>query len=337
MWAAGWRSPWCCRLRCSVLSRCEQPRSGRGGGCRACGRRASRCASRPRARRALSRPSSTGCTSDSQSRSVRSATSPRLPAFAQASADRLACIVPGDGHSRTAVWARKPLKCWLAGTKMCAAPAKHASYSYARCARRLRATRDNSTWPATCISVTAPRVRLVALQNMFGGRNPLVPLGCLATAGVLCRGVLAMYQGDKILSQKMMRGRACTRAAYCCCALPSVCGACSRTSKTRVAVAVHAGPCLTRCDGRLCCAHRHPGARSDCHHDRGRRDCRAHPISAKTTDGGRGNTSGSRTGDGCGTGAEIDRVTSAARLCVGWRVHATEESRKSEHCLVRRS
>ena len=220
-------------------------------------------------------------------------------------------------------------KCALRQLNMC--------YSYARCARRLRATRDNSTWPATCISVTAPRVRLVALQNMFGGRNPLVPLGCLATAGVLCRGVLAMYQGDKILSQKMMRGRACTRAAYCCCALPSVCGACSRTSKTRVAVAVHAGPCLTRCDGRLCCAHRHPGARSDCHHDRGRRDCRAHPISAKTTDGGRGNPSGSRTGDGCGTGAEIDRVTSAARLCVGWRVHATEESRKSEHCLVRRS
>ena len=45
---------------------------------------------------------------------------------------------------------------------------------------------------------------------MFGGRNPLVPLGCLATAAVLCRGVVAMYQGDKILSQKMMRGRACT-------------------------------------------------------------------------------------------------------------------------------
>lgn len=44
-------------------------------------------------------------------------------------------------------------------------------------------------------------------DNMFGGRNPLVPLGCLATAAVLCRGVLAMYQGDKILSQKMMRGR----------------------------------------------------------------------------------------------------------------------------------
>jgi hypothetical protein len=44
-------------------------------------------------------------------------------------------------------------------------------------------------------------------QNMFGGRNPLVPIGCFATAVVLCRGVLAMYQGDKILSQKMMRGR----------------------------------------------------------------------------------------------------------------------------------
>ena len=44
-------------------------------------------------------------------------------------------------------------------------------------------------------------------DNMFGGRNPLVPIGCFATAVVLCRGVLTMYQGDKILSQKMMRGR----------------------------------------------------------------------------------------------------------------------------------
>lgn len=32
-----------------------------------------------------------------------------------------------------------------------------------------------------------------------------MPLGCLATAGVLFRGVLAMYQGDKKMSQQMMR------------------------------------------------------------------------------------------------------------------------------------
>jgi hypothetical protein len=42
---------------------------------------------------------------------------------------------------------------------------------------------------------------------MFMGRNPLVPLGALLTAGVLVRGVTAMYQGDKVMSQKMMRAR----------------------------------------------------------------------------------------------------------------------------------
>jgi len=41
----------------------------------------------------------------------------------------------------------------------------------------------------------------------FGGRNPLVPAGCLLTAGVLGRGLFTMYHGDKVKSQKMMRAR----------------------------------------------------------------------------------------------------------------------------------
>ena len=72
-WATGWSSLRCGWLR--ILSSVASSAAARssldcGAGCRACGRRASRCASRPRAQRALSKLSSTGCTSGSQSRFV---------------------------------------------------------------------------------------------------------------------------------------------------------------------------------------------------------------------------------------------------------------------------
>jgi hypothetical protein len=38
-------------------------------------------------------------------------------------------------------------------------------------------------------------------------KNPLVPIGCLITAGVLIRGIYAMKQRDSIKSQMMMRYR----------------------------------------------------------------------------------------------------------------------------------
>mmetsp|Transcript_18157 Transcript_18157/g.35667 ORF Transcript_18157/g.35667 Transcript_18157/m.35667 type:complete len:96 (+) Transcript_18157:136-423(+) len=43
--------------------------------------------------------------------------------------------------------------------------------------------------------------------------EPLVPLGCLVTAGVLIGGVVSFKNGNKVLSQRMMRARVLAQGA----------------------------------------------------------------------------------------------------------------------------
>lgn len=44
-------------------------------------------------------------------------------------------------------------------------------------------------------------------------KNPLVPMGCLATAVILCRGIWSMKTGNKAKSQQMMRYRVIAQGA----------------------------------------------------------------------------------------------------------------------------
>lgn len=44
-------------------------------------------------------------------------------------------------------------------------------------------------------------------------KNPLVPLGAVATGIVLCAGLLAFRSGNSALSQKLMRARVFTQGA----------------------------------------------------------------------------------------------------------------------------
>mmetsp|Transcript_15472 Transcript_15472/g.27489 ORF Transcript_15472/g.27489 Transcript_15472/m.27489 type:complete len:97 (+) Transcript_15472:183-473(+) len=43
--------------------------------------------------------------------------------------------------------------------------------------------------------------------------EPLVPIGCLVTAGVLMGGIVSFKRGNPVLSQKMMRARVVAQTA----------------------------------------------------------------------------------------------------------------------------
>ncbi|XP_003383399.1 PREDICTED: HIG1 domain family member 2A, mitochondrial-like [Amphimedon queenslandica] len=55
-----------------------------------------------------------------------------------------------------------------------------------------------------------PPPRPVVEESKFwrkAKQNPLVPIGCIGTVGVLCMGLLSFKRGNVVMSQKMMRLR----------------------------------------------------------------------------------------------------------------------------------
>mmetsp|Transcript_12392 Transcript_12392/g.25192 ORF Transcript_12392/g.25192 Transcript_12392/m.25192 type:complete len:106 (+) Transcript_12392:79-396(+) len=56
-----------------------------------------------------------------------------------------------------------------------------------------------------------PKKRLTILQRCY--KEPWVPIGCLTTAGVLCVGLGAFVNGNKVLAQNMMRARVAAQFA----------------------------------------------------------------------------------------------------------------------------